>query len=114
MRFWITRTSVWSGHPGVEEAQLGIRPRYDTRTFKTFEEYDKRRFRDGRFLDRGTEHEVLPNGEGIRRRIEDKEAWFVEVESLEDLMALNQRYGNLIISTHDVVPSIEIYDGYRE
>lgn len=114
MRFWITRTSVWSGHPGVEEAHLGMRPCYDTRTFKTFEEYDKRGFRDGRFLDRGTEHEVLPNGEGIRRRIKGEPGWFVEVESLEDLMALNQRYGVLIISTHEGVPSIEIYDDYRE
>ncbi len=54
--------------------------------------------------------------------VHSKKGWFIEIGSLEELMAFMHEHGKLIISARDpgdVVkgiefPFIEIYDDYRE
>ena len=39
--------------------------------------------------------------------------WYADLNTLEELLALSKKHGDLIINT-EFEPSIEIYDGYRE
>ncbi len=41
--------------------------------------------------------------------------WEIEIATLDDLMALHRAHGKLVIKTHQSeMPTIEIYDDYRE
>lgn len=41
--------------------------------------------------------------------------WCIEINSIEELLALGKRVGKeLIIQANESVPEITIYDGYRE
>lgn len=45
------------------------------------------------------------------------EAWFVDIDTLEQLMAFHKKYGSIIIETPwytENMPCIEIYDARRE
>jgi len=63
--------------------------------------------------------------EGKNHRVEDghikrdfeNEAYFININSLEELNELSNKYGELVISSsfgNKNIPSIEIYDDYRE
>lgn len=55
---------------------------------------------------------MAPCPDAWRDDVSPKEtAWWVELNSLEELMAFSARYGALVV---DDGPSIEIYDDYRE
>ena len=120
MKFIIKRTSKWSDdEQPCEEAVPSKVPHYDERTFKSFEAHDKQLKEV--WTSRGTEHKLLygPLGGviGISRRLEDIKAWEIEINTLEELMTLYNKYGELIINTpwsNHVTPQIEIYDDYRE
>ena len=45
--------------------------------------------------------------------------WTIEINSIEELIALSRKYGEIIIAGHyldinDMYPTLEIYDDYRE
>lgn len=45
--------------------------------------------------------------------------WTIEIDSIEELIALSRKYGKIIITDHylnvnDGYPTLEIYDSYRE
>jgi hypothetical protein len=43
--------------------------------------------------------------------------WFIDIASLDDLMAFYEKHGELVLTAtvgDESVPCIEIYDGYRE
>ena len=107
MIFKITRTSMSSEDKPCEEAFQVVFPVYDHRVFKTFEEHDAR-FPNSLWLSRGTEHKVEPDG--ISRRMADRQGWAVNLDTLDQLMALVSKYGDCIIGND----MIEIYDDYRE
>ena len=65
----------------------------------------------------GTNHRLIDNE--IARDLEQKDIWCISINSLEELMAFQSKYKNdVIISTDSYgfpnMPSIEIYDDYRE
>lgn len=65
-------------------------------------------------------------GYGSNHRVEDghikrdfpAEGWFITINSLEELMAFQEKYGNLVLqksyNNPSSIPEIEIYDSYRE
>ena len=126
MRFIVERTSVYGGRKPCGEAVPGMVQSWDARTFKSPDEYDEKFGgatgpMGGPWLSKGTDHEIIrgPRGgaTGIRRRLADKAAWFVDIESLEELVAFVNRHGDVVIGEHwmgDPHLRIEIYDGYRE
>jgi len=60
---------------------------------------------------RGTNHRIEDGH--IKRDVEDKR-WFVDIDSLEDLLDFVSRNSrSIVLSTFDF-PEIEIYDDYRE
>lgn len=43
------------------------------------------------------------------------DGWFIEINSLEELLGLKKRYGELILTTdYGNIETIEIYDDLRE
>jgi len=120
MRFIVTRTSTWSDNRPCDEAVPVTLEWWDCRTFKTEQEHDNRlALTDGPWRSKGSEHGAWE--EGIRRRLDDRQAWAVDLPDLAALMAFAAKHGQLVIEgprPHEhgdtALPSIEIYDGYRE
>lgn len=90
-------------------------------TFKSFDEYKKRRGTD--FVeDGGTNHRVLrgPRGGATGLAVDYPDAgkgWFIDIDTLDELLKLADGHGALILSRVDGAPDIreiEIYDDYRE
>jgi len=113
VRFEVTRTSLWDRDIApCKGATQEDCIRVDLRTFKTPEEYQKRLGQDW-FAD-GTNHRKVYGG--IARDFPDK-AWFVTIDTLEELMKFYKKHGNLVIEPSwrgTSETKIEIYDGYRE
>lgn len=116
MKFTITRTSTYGNNKPCEEAMPYEVTYVDMRAFKTPEEFDEKfGLRAGKWLETGTNHRKI-NGY-IARDIGTEKCWAIEINSLEDLMALCHKYGDLVIETNmwdKETPNIEIYDDYRE
>lgn len=62
-----------------------------------------------------------PCEEAVKRQViynnEKRTRWCVEINNLDELLAFNKKYGDLILSRTESEPSypeIEIYDDYRE
>ena len=113
MEFMVTRTSGWSDGKPCNEAYAKNYMRKDIRTLKSFEEYDNR-FRDN-FLDTGINHKINDDGY-IEREFED-EGWFVEIDTLEELLEFTNKYGDIVFGKtyrNYEMNGIEIYDDYRE
>lgn len=113
MEFEVTRTSSRSNVQPCKGAVQKDCIRTDVRTFKSPEDFQKRLNQDW-FAD-GDNHRKLKGG-GIARDLPTK-AWFIEVNSLDDLMQMYHKLGDLVIREswrRTGEACIEIYDDYRE
>lgn len=119
MKFIITRTSDWGDdNSPCEEAKRSQVVKIETRTLRTPEEFDKKfAAREGAWLSIGTNHRIGRDGYICRDR-EMMDVWTIEVNSIEELVALSSKYGEIIVANHywnnDEYPTLEIYDAYRE
>lgn len=90
----------------------------EVRTCSTFEEFDKRFSRiEGTWLSKGVNHKTskgrikrdFPNG---------AEGYFIEINSIEELLELQKEVRSELIITYatdnESIPAIEIYNSYRE
>jgi len=113
MKYIIERTSKSSKKLPCEEAYIDTYIRIDERTI------DDPKKLNGMF-DRNNWYKL-----GKNHRVEDGhikrdfkiKAYFIDINSLEELNKLSNKYGELIISSsfdNENIPSIEIYDTYRE
>ena len=63
---------------------------------------------------------IIASGDGyICRDREMMNVWTIEINSIEELIALSRKYGKIIIADYylndnDGYPTLEIYDSYRE
>jgi len=116
MKFTIRRTSLCGEDKPCKEATPYEVTRIETRTLSTPEEFDKKfGEREGKWLEYGTNHRKI--GGCIARDNGTMECWAIEINSLEDLLSLYRKYGELVIQTNmwdKQTPEIEIYDDYRE
>ena len=119
MKFIIERTSGRGNSSPCVEAKEEQVVRTETRTLHSPEEFDKRfADREGNWLSVGTNHRIGENGYICRDR-EVVNVWAIEINSIEELVTLSRKYGEIIISDHyldinDGHPTLEIYDDYRE
>ena len=118
MIFQVIRTSNWGDEKPFEDCIPIKLTRVETRTLRTPEEFDNKfGDREGKWLDRGTNHRVDARGYITRDR-GFQDAWGIEINSLEELMKFQETVGaNLVIQTSWIdnkTPCIEIYDDYRE
>ena len=116
MKFYITRTSMWSDEKPCKEA---VREKYvwvDERCASAPEDIPA-------FKDRPTDWWY---GEGNNHRVEngcikrdmEAEGWFIEISGLKELIDFIGKEGEVIVSFSENhisgYPIIEIYDDYRE
>lgn len=119
MKFIITRTSEWGDSSPCAEAKRDRVVRVESRTFRSPEEYDKKfAAREGAWLSVGTNHRIDRDGYICRDR-EMMDLWTIEINSIEELVALSRKYGEIIVADYylnanDEYPTLEIYDDYRE
>lgn len=119
MKFIIRRTSVWGNSSPCVEAKEEQVVETETRTLHSPEEFDKKfADREGSWLSVGTNHRIDRNGYICRDR-KKMNVWTIEINSIEELIALSRKYGEIIIADHylninDMHPTLEIYDDYRE
>lgn len=119
MKFIILRTSEWGNSSPCAEAKEDQVVRTETRSFRSPEDFDKKLAkREGSWLSVGTNHRIGENGYICRNR-EMMDVWTIEINSIEELVALSRKYGEIIIADHyldinDMHPTLEIYDDYRE
>lgn len=112
MKYMITRTSMFEGIP-CEEAYLDTYIRIDERTVSDPKNLNFKLDKE-EWYKTGENHRV-ENGH-IKRDFKN-EAYFIDINSLEELNKLHEKYGDLVISNswnNTSIPSIEIYDDYRE
>ena len=109
MRFIISRTSQWSDSdtpPCPEAVQADV---------ETYGYYTFRSVADAKAKYPNREFEKTTDG--VRTIGKTERLWVVDIETIDDLLRLYQKYGALVIQpfyrNHKLV-EIEIYDDYRE
>lgn len=115
MKYIISRTSDWFKKQPCIEAKCEELTRLDFRTAKTLEEAKGQDWFKS-WYDSGINHRVENGYIVCDLKIKIK-TWIIELNGLDELMALQKSYGELIISDSDfkeVKKEIEIYDDYRE
>ena len=118
MKVIIRRTSLWGDEEKpIDEAVLVNRTLHylDKRTVSSLEEAKATRWYN-EFISSGTNHRE-ENGYIVRDCEREESVWEVEIESLNDIISLFKKYGDIIImgSTYSEYDfKIEIYDTYRE
>lgn len=121
MEFEISRASIWNDEKPCEEAYKKQIIRIDERGFETFEEHDKILLRDKKWLEEGFNHKIIPannkfKNQHIYREFND-EIWCIKINSLVELLKLQDKYGDIILSTcykNNNIREIKIYDDYIE
>lgn len=118
MKVIVERTSLFVDQDKpIDEAVLVNRILHyqDRRNVSSMEEA-KTKFWYNEFISSGTNHRE-ENGYIVRDCEREESVWEVEIESLNDILSIFKRYGDIIIressySEYDF--TIEIYDTYRE
>ena len=112
MKFRIDRASSWRDKPCKEARQESV-IRVDERTTDDPKKIPlSERESPNWWYESGKNHRV-ENGH-IKRDFDDT-AWVVDVNTLEELLKLRRKYGDLILHHHDDdLPGITIYDDYME
>lgn len=117
MKFHISRTSAYEEKP-CEEAVQEYFTALDSRTVPTIEEARKHHwFKD--WYENGVNHRE-ENGHIVCDSKEKRPYWVIEINSLDDLLALEKKYGSLVIERpgwmgpKGIDYEVEIYDDYRE
>ena len=90
----------------------------EVRNFSSFEEFDKRlSWMEGNWLSKGVNHKAS-EGRIQREFPNGAEGYFIEINSIEELLEFQKKVGNELIITsainNESIPAIEIYNDYRE
>ena len=103
---------MYSNEKPCEEAVMIELPNWQTRTCSE-EEYNERFSKNEGWLwrEKGTNHQTTEEGY-IKRMDGMRDCWVIDVGSIDKLVELSKKYGELIIDGDEM--EIEIYDGYRE
>jgi len=115
MKFIISRTSEWGDDSPHNNAKKEFVEHWRTRTCSEDEFNKIFSSREGLWRNKGKDHTVTEKGY-IKRRESDVEVWIIEINTLEELIKLSSENQIIVgpISEMHNLPTIEIYDDYRE
>lgn len=109
MKFIIVRTSAHE-----KPCDEAVRENYVKVDIRTVDDPSKLPYGGANWYSEGRNHRVE---NGMIKRDTDADAWFLELSSLDELVAFHKKYGSLVIDASYCNPDIieiEIYDDYRE
>lgn len=117
MEFLLTSTSGWVENQ-IPNAVIKKYTKIQVRGCLTFEEFDERFSRiEGNWLSEGVNHKAS-KGRIQREFPNGAEGYFIEINSIEELLEFQKKVGNELIITsaidNESIPAIEIYNNYRE
>ena len=81
------------------------------------EEYFNKNFgaHEGLWRSRGIDHIKTEGGKHIQRRhIADNNGYFIQLNTLGEVMDFINKHGSCVLSRSDEYPALEIYNYYRE
>lgn len=113
MEYLVSRTSFLNDEKPADKCYRKEYITHDVRTLDSFEKYDMK-FRDN-FKDIGFDHCI--NDRGYIQRSFNRECWFINIDTIEELNNFIEEHGNVFIEAHhanEKILEIKIYDGYRE
>ena len=115
MKFIISRASEWGDDSPHNNAKKEFVEHWHIRTCSEESFDEKLSFREGLWRSKGKDHTVTEKGY-IKRRESDVEVWIIEINTLEELIKLSSECRIIVgpISETHNLPTIEIYDDYRE
>lgn len=118
MLFEVTRTSIWNNEKPYDKCTPIQLVMVDSQDLRSPEEFDaKFSERAGKWLDVGFNHRIDEQGY-IVRDIGVREAWGIEINTLEDLLKFKNEVNEDIILRESYIdektPCLEIYDTYGE
>lgn len=116
MEFMVSRTSMWSDEKPCINAYRKTIPIIDVRSVTCPSKIPLYGGETDWWYSSGKNHKVNDMG-CIERELECEDKWFIELNSLEDLLEFKSQHGNLVIESslyNYHYDNIEIYDGYRE
>ena len=120
MKFMVSRTSQssWDAGSPCPGAYRDTYTRIDERAVN---DPAKVRVHEGEtdwWYREGENHRLSQKTRGrIQRDFPNQQGWFIDLETLDDLMRLHRQTTDLVIGTaldNPAIPSIEIYDTWRE
>jgi hypothetical protein len=119
VKFKVTKTSVWDHTKPCEEAKKERCSRIEIRTLASFEEFDKKYGEcEGAWTSKGINHCINEDGYVQREFPNDVTRWFVEINTLDELLDFVDKHGGDVIISKILgetnIYYLEIYDGYRE
>lgn len=117
MEFLLTSTSGWVENR-IPNAVIKKYTKIEVRGFSSFEEFDKRlSWMEGNWLSKGVNHKTS-KGRIQREFPNGAEGYFIEINSIEELLEFHKKVGSELIITsatnNESIPAIEIYNYYRE
>ena len=119
MKFKVSRSSEYGESKSPCEGAYQENFTYvQIRTLGSYQEFDdKFGSREGNWLSKGINHCINEMGYVQREFPLGAIGWFIEINSLEELMKFQKVQGDIIIKKcweNSSIKEIEIYDGYRE
>lgn len=117
MEFLLTSTSG-AVEERIPNTVIKKYKKVEVRGFSSFEEFDKRlSLLEGNWLSKGVNHK-MSKGRIQREFPNGAEGYFIEINSIEELLEFYRKVGcELIITSatnNESIPAIEIYNYYRE
>ena len=106
--WWLAKKAPYDG--AIMETCI----RVDERTTDAPEKVPSHNGETEWWYEKGRNHRVE---DGHIKRDFDAQAWFIEINSLEELLALIANEGDIVVGYSNMnsdIPYIEIYDDYRE
>lgn len=116
MKFKISRTSYSRDIKPCYDAYKMELPYYHIRTCTEDEFNERFSNSEGLWRNNGTDHHITNEGHIIRQE-QTETCWVIEFKSLKKLLEFSDQFGKIIIEpnvTNRDLPTIEIYDSYRE
>lgn len=115
MKFRIRRTSLCDTSCPIDGCVWERYDRIEVRTLNSFEAFDmKFGNREGTWLSKGINHHINDRGFIQRTHPNENEGWFMEVSTLDELLKFIKNVKEDVVISMKDVPTIEIYDDYRE
>lgn len=107
MKFMVSRISLWDEEKPCENVVSETYNVIEVKTLKSFNEFDvKFGETEGKWLSKGVNHCINKKGYIQREFPNNRNGWFIELNSLDELLNFKNKYGDIIVTKCLANPNI--------